>query len=472
MDELNELNAELETIQTNIQKTINRPYVPTTRKKKKEETNIILERAQQIHANLQKIGLDSRETVAINSICRSIYEKKTIIFQLIDNWDQQDLNTELLSQSTSTDTEPVSNILSDKPSEEVHLLNNNLNSNTISPIITSLSENNTNKNPLTKDFSENKSNETLLTENNSSESEQNNNNMTHVTKLEFLKLAASTVNKPFSGDPLALQSFIDAIGLLKSFATNDDLKATLITFVLTKLEGKAREAIVGTPISTEDIIENLKAKIKPDSSKIIEGKIRALRVDKMSLQEFSQKTEELAESFRRALVIEGIPGNKAEEMTVEKTIEMCRNNARTDLVKSVLASSNFSNHKEVVSKFIVEINTQQTEKQVLTMRMSNKGNRKGFNKNGKNFNNNRNFNNSRNNNQRGRFRNANNRFSNNNNNNNRNNRYNNNNNDRSRNYRNDNNSGRNNNNANIRVAGNEDVPQWQLGTSQNQNEQN
>lgn len=300
-------------------------------------------------------------------------------------------------------------------------------------------------------------------------------NMTHINKVEFLKLAASTVNKTFSGDPLSLQSFVDSIDLLKTFATNDELKTVLTTFTLAKLEGKAREAIIGTPGSVENIIETLKIKIKPDSSKIIEGKIRALRIDKMSLQDFSQKTDELAEAFKRALIIEGIPGNKAEEMTVEKTIEMCRGNARTDLVKSVLASSNFSNHKEVVSKFMVEINTQQTEKQVLTMRTSDGNGRKPFHKNNKKFNNNnRNSNNFRGHNRKNNYRNGN-RYPNTNNNNtnsnnNGNNRYNNN--GRNGNYRNNNYSDRNNGNgANIRIAGNGDVPQWQLGTSQNQNEQ-
>lgn len=173
------------------------------------------------------------------------------------------------------------------------------------------------------------------------ESEQNTDNMSHMNRVDFLKLAASQVNKSFAGDPLSLQSYVDSMELLESFATNDELKTTLITFALTKLEGKTREAIVGTPVSIEEIIESLKTKIKPDSSKVIEGKIHALRIDKMSLQDFSQKTDELAEAFRRALIIEGIPGGKAEEMTVAKTVEMCRNNARTDLVKSDLPHLTF-----------------------------------------------------------------------------------------------------------------------------------
>lgn len=310
------------------------------------------------------------------------------------------------------------------------------------------------------------------------QTEEKQETMSDLNKIEFLKLAASTVNRTFSGDPLALQSFIDSVDLLESFATTNDLKTTLITFVLTKLEGKAREAIVGRPTTVASIIENLRSKIKPDSSKIIEGRIQALRIDKMSLQDFASKTDELAENFRRALIVEGIPSNKAEEMTVEKTIEMCRSNARTGLVKSVLASSTFSNHKEVVSKFIIQINTQQSEQQVLSFRSSNRNGRGGYHKNNRNFNNfnrnsnyrnNNNNNNFRNNNSRNNFR-GNNRNSNNSPRNNRHN--NNNNNGRDRNDRNDNYSDRNSNRANVRVAGNGDVPSWQLGAPQEESEHN
>lgn len=157
-----------------------------------------------------------------------------------------------------------------------------------------------------------------------------------LTNVEFLKLAASTINKSYGGDPLALQSFVDALNLLSTLATTADLKTLLTTFSLTKLEGKAREAIRENPLTVNDIITDLRAKIKTEKSKIIEGRMQALRADRVPLQEFAKKADELAENFKRALVMEGIPATKADEMTVDKTIEMCRTSARSNLVKAVI----------------------------------------------------------------------------------------------------------------------------------------
>lgn len=47
--------------------------------------------------------------------------------------------------------------------------------------------------------------------------------------------------------------------------------------------------------------------------------------------------------------MERIPNTKAEEMIVEKTIEMCRGSAHTDLAKAVQASLHCTTHKEEVS---------------------------------------------------------------------------------------------------------------------------
>ena len=192
--------------------------------------------------------------------------------------------------------------------------------------------------------------------------------MTDLSKVEFLRLAGSQINKNFDGNALALQSFIDSVELLNEMATTADLKKILVTFVLTKLQGTAREAIPGTPTSLDEIKCALHSKIKPEKSKTVEGKLVALRTDRTSLSSFSDRINELAESLQRALVIEGISPNKAQEMVIQKTVEVCRTNARSDLVKAVLASSKFENHKEVVSKFLIEIDTQNHEKQIMAYR--------------------------------------------------------------------------------------------------------
>lgn len=300
-----------------------------------------------------------------------------------------------------------------------------------------------------------------------------NTKMTDMSLADFLRLAGSQLGKNYGGDPLSLQSYIDSLKLLETLATTGELRKLLVTFAISKLEGRAREAIPNSTDTVEKIVNALQTKIKPEASKVIEGKIQALRIDRMSVHDFAQKTDELAEAFRRALIVEGIPDTKAEEMTVEKAVSMCRNNARSDLVKSVLASSNFSNHKEVVAKFIVEINTAQNEKQVLTMRSFNRSNGRQRGRGGRQFGyGHRNSNNFFRN---GEYHNGNNGHrgqNNNRRNNNRNYRGNGHYNGRQQNNNNNfrNNGGNNNNynngsNApNVRYTGNEGTPQWGLGT--------
>lgn len=58
---------------------------------------------------------------------------------------------------------------------------------------------------------------------------------------------------------------------------------------------------------------------------------------------------------------------KAEEMTIDKTIELCRSNTQNTTVKSVLASGTFSNPKEVIAKYVIETNKTKQEAQIFAL---------------------------------------------------------------------------------------------------------
>lgn len=190
----------------------------------------------------------------------------------------------------------------------------------------------------------------------SSEHSSENDNPTMVqTKQDFIAIANRMINYKFDGDPLALDSFLDAIDLLDDLCEAAN-KPTMVKFIMTKLDGKARESILQTPATPADIVNQLKASIKPESSKVIEGRILALRADRTSLTKFAEQAEDLAEQFRRSLVVEGFSREKAKEIAIDKTIEMCRKSAKHSTVKSVLASASFKEPKEVIAKMIVEIN--------------------------------------------------------------------------------------------------------------------
>lgn len=170
--------------------------------------------------------------------------------------------------------------------------------------------------------------------------------------VEFLRLCAQTINRNFTGDPLSLNSFINSIKLLETVQGNHE--KILTQFITTKLEGKALESVPSTPKNVKEIIESLRNAIKPDSSKVIESKMLALRLDNTKLQDYTTQVEQFAENLQRSLIVEGISQLKAKSMAVEKTIEICKKSAKTDIVKAVIAASSFNDPKEVLAKFITE----------------------------------------------------------------------------------------------------------------------
>lgn len=203
---------------------------------------------------------------------------------------------------------------------------------------------------------------------------------------DFMRLCAQTINQQYSGDPLSLKTFINSIEYLELVATSDELRETLRQFIFTRLSGVASEAIPENVANIDEVKAALKAKIKPDSSKVIAGRMMALKLDNRKVQDYSKQAEELSESFKRSLIIEGITQSKANEMAVDKTIEMCRASAKSDLVKSVLAAATFENTKEVIAKLITETATDTSEKQVLAYQKFNKNNNNKQNNGNRNSN--------------------------------------------------------------------------------------
>lgn len=181
------------------------------------------------------------------------------------------------------------------------------------------------------------------------------------SKKDFITLANQTINYRYDGNPMNLPSFLDAIDLLKELCEEGN-EATFRKFIMTRLEGKAREAIVDEPADIDDIVEQLKDNIKTEPSKVVEGKILALRADRTSLTKFAEQAEVLAEKYRHSLEDEGFAKDKARELAVDNTIEMCRRSAKNDTVKAVLAASNFHEPKDVVAKMIIEINNLKLDK--------------------------------------------------------------------------------------------------------------
>lgn len=203
------------------------------------------------------------------------------------------------------------------------------------------------------------------------------------TPQDFIALANRIIPSKFNGDPLALDSFIDSVKLLNDLCEQNN-KGTFMKFLLTRLEGEAREVIEEEPIDADDLIDELKEHLKPASSKVIAGRMLALRADKLNLTRFSERAEELAEQYRRSLCKEGFSKEKAKELAIEKTVDLCRVSARNGRVQSIIAATAYTEPKEVIAKMIIEINNLKLDRNSVQYKSNHKYNKNNQNNNGGN----------------------------------------------------------------------------------------
>lgn len=208
------------------------------------------------------------------------------------------------------------------------------------------------------------------------------NNMAEKTVPQFLKAAGPLLNYKFDGEPSKLKGFINDVKLISQLAENDDTKSFCVKYVIARLEGKAEECVPDDCDDIDDLIDALKSKVKPDCTKVVEGRMMALRLEKNNFSKFAEKVEELADSFRRSLVSEGIPKTLADEMVITKCVELCRKTSKSDVVKSVLSATKYTTPKEVIATFIVESDTARREFKEKQASKQNKFNKPNQNRRG------------------------------------------------------------------------------------------
>lgn len=181
------------------------------------------------------------------------------------------------------------------------------------------------------------------------------------TPADFLRLASALINYKFEGDPLKLASFLADVDLVEQAAEANN-KALCLTFIKRCVSGRALECIPENADTIKKFKDALSDNIKPESSDVVEGKMMSLRVRKGNFTEFTQEAEKLAEAFRRSLVVSGITTAKAHEMTIKKTIELCRKTARSEVVKSVISSSRYEQPADVLATLVTQNDVARKEK--------------------------------------------------------------------------------------------------------------
>lgn len=182
------------------------------------------------------------------------------------------------------------------------------------------------------------------------------------TPQEFFATASKILNYKFEGDPLKLQSFLEDVELVEEMA-QPETRAVCLKFVKSRITGRAREQLPEDIDTIQKITDALKKNVKYDSSKVIEGRLTALRINKGNVTKFAEEAEKLSEAFERSLVDEKFTREKAKELTIAKAKELCRKVTRSDVVEGIIASTKYDSPKEVIAAFITESDIARKKKQ-------------------------------------------------------------------------------------------------------------
>lgn len=225
--------------------------------------------------------------------------------------------------------------------------------------------------------------------------------LNNMDQFTFLKFAASLVH-PYSGTTDGLEAFITNVNLVSGLA-DTAIRTSLFQFVKGRLTGKAATVCSGCTTVTE-IVAALQENILRDPSEVLESRLTALNFDNKGLTDFCVEVEKIADSLLDSLVAEGVSRPKANSMTIDKVIRVCRKSANNETTRAVLAATSYKTPKDVLSKFRTEISECAHDQQILAFQRQRNNNqypnyrtRRSFppnsNYNNNNYGQNRQFNN-------------------------------------------------------------------------------
>lgn len=196
----------------------------------------------------------------------------------------------------------------------------------------------------------------------------------------FLTMCTRHINRHFSGDPLERNAFIKSIQLLQTIAVSEGNKKILSNFIHTRLSGKASEWVDEDCEDVNTIIKAIKDNCKAENSKVVAGRLMALKADRNNLTDFTKKAEQLCEAFQRSLILEGTAREMANDLTIDKAKDLCKANTTNTVVRSMLVSRNFTDASDVISNFTIESRSAVSDNQMLHFRSNQRG-RANFNRN-------------------------------------------------------------------------------------------
>lgn len=164
------------------------------------------------------------------------------------------------------------------------------------------------------------------------------------------KLAASVL-MPFDGDAEKLSAFIDGVKFLKKVYTQAQ-HGTLKLFLLTRISGKARDALPNNIQETtiDAMIDLIKSacESKTTAEQIL-AKIKSVKRG-LSKQQYCQEVEILCNKLTNIYVRENVPHATAKKLATKAGLETLINSTSNETEKIILQAGTFSTIEEAIQK--------------------------------------------------------------------------------------------------------------------------
>ncbi len=169
-----------------------------------------------------------------------------------------------------------------------------------------------------------------------------------ITVIEFINFATRTIPE-FDGTPADLQRFIDAVNLVN--ANVGEFVGSAVEVVKSKLKGTARNFITNEA-DLKAITDKLTACIKSESSNLIISKLKSLKQQNKSPNDYVTDLEKLTASLKRAYITEGVPVDTAESYTTANVVQAIKLNTNNEKVKLIMEAGEFKTVAEASAKFL------------------------------------------------------------------------------------------------------------------------
>lgn len=219
--------------------------------------------------------------------------------------------------------------------------------------------------------------------------------MATFTVIDFINFATKLIPE-YDGSPSDKQRFIDAVNLVdKNVGAH---MSSAVEVAKSKLKGTARNFIT-TEDTLKAIVDQLTNCIKSESSNLILSKLKNLKQQDKSANDYIMELEKLTASLKRAYITEGVPVATAESYTTSNVVQAMKSGTNNDKMKLIMEAGEFKTVAEASAKFLSvssELNSNQSQINYFQQkRYNNFGNNRGFQSNsyrGNNYRNNYNRN--------------------------------------------------------------------------------